>query len=62
MNDALLRLILDLVEWVAEKLRLTAWGEAVDRDLVVRRFVPGAEAFVEASLRSRDALAAEAHF
>jgi hypothetical protein len=71
MNDTPMPLILDLVEWVAEKPRpygevmdawrtscprLTVWEEAVDRGLVVRRYVSGAGAIVEASQSGRDAL------
>lgn len=71
MNDTPMPLILDLVEWVAEKPRpygevmdawrtscprLTVWEEAVDRGLVVRRHVSGTGAIVEASQSGRDAL------
>ncbi|MEQ8334655.1 hypothetical protein [Nisaea sp.] len=71
MNDTPMPLILDLVEWVAEKPRpydevmdawrtscprLTVWEEAVDRGLVVRRYVSGTGAIVEASQSGRDAL------
>ncbi len=71
MNDTPIPLILDLVEWVAEKPRpyaevmdawrtscprLTVWEEAVDRGLVVRRYVDGTGAIVEASQSGRDAL------
>ncbi len=72
MNDTPMPLILDLVEWVAEKPRpysevmdawrtscprLTVWEEAVDRGLVVRRYVDGAGAIVEASQSGKAALA-----
>ncbi|MEO9903888.1 hypothetical protein [Nisaea sp.] len=71
MNDTPIPLILDLVEWVAEKPRpygevmdawrtscprLTVWEEAVDQGLVVRRYVSGVGAIVEASQSGRDAL------
>ncbi|MEP3112517.1 hypothetical protein [Nisaea sp.] len=71
MNDIPMPLILDLVEWVAEKPRpygevmdawrtscprLTVWEEAVDQGLVVRRYVSGVGAIVEASQSGRDAL------
>ena len=71
MNDTPMPLILDLVEWVAEKPRpytevmdawrtscprLTVWEEAIDRGLVVRRYVAGTGAFVEASQSGRAAL------
>lgn len=72
MNDTPMPLILDLVEWVAEKPRpysevmdawrtscprLTVWEEAVDRGLVVRRYVDGTGAIVEASQSGKAALA-----
>ncbi|WP_323795045.1 hypothetical protein [Nisaea sp.] len=71
MSDTPMPLILDLVEWVAEKPRpygevmdawrtscprLTVWEEAVDQGLVVRRYVCGTGAIVEASQSGRDAL------
>lgn len=71
MNDTPMPLILDLVEWVAEKPRpygdvmdawrtscprLTVWEEAVDRGLVVRRYVAGTGAIIEASQSGRAAL------
>ncbi|WP_420405570.1 hypothetical protein [Nisaea sp.] len=73
MDDTPMPLILDLVEWVAEKPRpydevmeawrtscprLTVWEEAVDRGFVVRRHVAGAGAIVEATHNGRETLAA----
>lgn len=72
MSETPMPLILDLVEWVAKEPRpygevmdawrtscprLTVWEEAVDRGLVVRRYVDGTGAIVEASQRGRDILA-----
>lgn len=71
MNDTPLPLILDLVEWAAEEPRpynevmdawrtscprLTVWEEALDQGLVVRRYVSGIGAIIEASQSGRDAL------
>ncbi len=73
MEETPMPLILDLVEWVAEKPRpygevmdawrtscprLTVWEEAVDRELVARRFVAGQGPMVEATRNGRAALAA----
>jgi hypothetical protein len=73
MDDTPMPLILDLVEWVAERPRpygevmeawrtscprLTVWEEAVDRGFVVRRHIDGAGAIVEATHSGRETLAA----
>tara|TARA_E500000305_G_scaffold74447_1_gene60199 strand:+ start:2852 stop:3004 length:153 start_codon:yes stop_codon:yes gene_type:complete len=42
--------------WRTSCPRLTVWEEAVDRGLVVRRYVDGTGAIVEASQSGRDAL------
>lgn len=71
MNDTTLPLILDLVEWIAEKPRpynevmeawrtscprLMIWEEAIDRGYVARRYVPGTGALVEATANGRNVL------